>query len=96
MATDVDFYLDGVTNFTFCGIGLVINAAAIALLCRQKTTSIFVKLMISLVSYDLIYVFLMAACISLPRLSTSYEGKPLAENNFKTYGKTIGKDNEYP
>ena len=75
-ATDLDFYLDGLTNFTFCTIGMAINAAAIGLLCRQKTTSIFVKLMISLVTYDLIYVFLSAACFSLPRLSATFDGKP--------------------
>ena len=74
-AADLDFYLDGVTNFTFCTIGMAINAAAIGLLCRQKTTSLFVKLMISLVTYDLIYVFLSATCFSLPRLSTSFDGK---------------------
>eukprot|EP00093_Oithona_nana_P011302 11302.XXX_412372_410513_1 [CDS] Oithona nana genome sequencing. len=45
------------------------------MLCRQKTTSIFVKLMISLVTYDLIYVFLSATCFSLPRLSTTFDDK---------------------
>ena len=71
----LNFYLDGVTNFTFCLIGMTVNAAAIGMLCRQKTTSIFVKLMISLVTYDLIYVFLSATCFSLPRLSTTFDGK---------------------
>ena len=71
----LNFYLDGVTNFTFCLIGMTINAAAIGMLCRQKTTSIFVKLMITLVTYDLVYVFLSATCFSLPRLSTTFDGK---------------------
>lgn len=73
----LDFYLDGVANFTVCAIGLAVNAAAIGMLCRQKTSSIFVKLMISLVTYDLIYVFLFATCYSLPRLSDSFRGMQL-------------------
>ena len=77
---DLNFYLDGVTNFTFCMIGMTINAAAIGLLCRQKTTSIFVKLMISLVCYDLVYVFLSATCFSLPRLSTTFDSKIFPQN----------------
>ncbi len=72
---DLVFYLDGVTIFTVCAIGLAVNAAAICLLCRQKTSSIFVKLMISLVTYDLIYVFLFATCFSLPILAKSFKGK---------------------
>jgi uncharacterized membrane protein YqgA involved in biofilm formation len=70
----LDFYLDGVTNFTVCSIGLAINAWAVCMLRRQKTSSIFVKLMISLVTYDLIYVFLFATCYSLPRLSLHFKG----------------------
>ena len=69
------FYLDGVTIFTVCAIGMAVNAAAICLLCRQKTSSIFVKLMISLVTYDLIYVFLFALSFSLPILAQSYKGE---------------------
>ena len=72
---DVDLYLEGVANFVVCTIGMGINAAAIGILCRQKTSSLFVKLMISLVSYDLIYVFLFATCYSLPRLSHPFKGR---------------------
>ena len=72
---NLDFYLDGVTILVVCVIGLAINAMAIGMLCRQKTSSIFVKLMISLVTYDLIYVFLFALCYSMPRLSIFYQGK---------------------
>ena len=35
---------------------------------------LFVKLMITLVSYDLIYVFLFATCYSLPRLYDRFDG----------------------
>ena len=72
---NLDFYLDGVTILVVCVIGLAINAMAIGMLCRQKTSSIFVKLMISLVTYDLIYVFLFALLYSMPRLSIFYQGK---------------------
>ena len=72
---NLDFYLDGVTILVVCVIGLAINAMAIGMLCRQKTSSIFVKLMISLVTYDLIYVFLFALCYSMPRLSPFYHSK---------------------
>ncbi len=71
---NVKFYLDGVANFTICVLGLAINAAAIGMLCRQNTNSLFVKLMISLVIYDLIYVLLSAICYSLPNLSASFTG----------------------
>jgi len=70
---DVDLYLEGVANFVVCTIGMGINAAAIGILCRQKTSSLFVKLMITLVSYDLIYVFLFATCYSLPRLYNRFD-----------------------
>ena len=90
---DVDLYLEGVTNFVVCIIGMGINMVAIGILCRQKTSSLFVKLMISLVSYDLIYVFLFAACYSLPRLSHTfqgcmiifYRGKSLLESRVTTF-----------
>ena len=71
---DVDFYLDGVANFAVCAVGLAVNAFAIGMLCRQKTSSLFVKLMTSLVTYDLIYVLLSALCYSLPRLSAPFKG----------------------
>ena len=74
MNEEVDLYLEGVANFVVCTVGMGINAAAIGILCRQKTSSLFVKLMISLVSYDLIYVFLFATCFSLPRLSQAFQG----------------------
>ena len=35
--------LEGVANFVVCTIGMGINAAAIGILCRQKTSSLFVK-----------------------------------------------------
>ena len=64
-------------NFIICTIGIGINAVAICILFRQKTSSLFVKLMISLVSYDLLYVFLFATCFSLPRLYPKFEGNIL-------------------
>ena len=73
----LDFYLDGLTNLVVCIMGLAINAAAIGILCRQKTSSIFVKLMLSLVTYDLLYVFLFATCYSMNRLSDYYRSKSL-------------------
>lgn len=54
----------------------IINAAAIVMLLRQKNSgSIFLKLMISLATYDLIYVFLSSVCFSLPRLSEYFKGE---------------------
>ena len=75
MNEDVDLYLEGVANFVVCTVGMGINAAAIGILCRQKTSSLFVKLMISLVSYDLIYVILFAMLYPLPHLSHAFKGK---------------------
>ena len=43
---DVDLYLEGVANFVVCTIGMGINAAAIGILCRQKTSSLFVKVVL--------------------------------------------------
>ena len=77
---DVDLYLDGVANFAVSAVGLAINAFAIGMLCRQKTSSLFVKLMISLVTYDFVYVLLSALCYSLPRLSTPFKGKVKGHN----------------
>jgi hypothetical protein len=76
MENFVSYYIEGVTTLTVCCIGLVINAAAIVMLLRQKNSgSIFLKLMISLATYDLIYVFLSSICFSLPRLSTEFKSK---------------------
>ena len=75
----VDLYLAGAANFTVCMVGLAINAAAIGMLKKKQSSptssrSLFVKLMISLVLYDLIYVFMSATCYSLPRLSSFFKG----------------------
>ena len=70
------YFIEGVTTLTVCCIGLVVNAAAIVMLLRQKNSgSIFLKLMISLATYDLIYVLLSSVCFSLPRLSPEFESK---------------------
>ena len=74
----VSYYIEGVTTLTVCCIGLVINAAAIVMLLMQKNSgSIFLKLMISLATYDLIYVLLSSICFSLPRLSLEFKSKSI-------------------
>jgi len=68
-------HLDGVVNFSICCVGIVVNSTAIGILLRsrnQRSPSVFLKLMISLAFYDLLFVTLFAFYYTMPRLSKSY------------------------
>jgi hypothetical protein len=98
MSSDIEqfisYYIEGVTNLTVCCIGLIINAAAIVMLLRQKNSgSIFLKLMISLATYDLIYVLLSSICFSLPRLSIEFKSKWRATDMYVHMHFVRGSDN---
>ena len=69
------WYIDGYGLFLLCLTGLIINLFAIFTLLKQKMNTIFHRLMLSLVVYDLLYVLFIMFMFSLHNINDYYRGK---------------------
>lgn len=69
------WYIDGYGLFLLCLTGLIINFFAIFTLFKQKMSTLFHKLMLSLVVYDLLYVLFIMFMFSLHNINDYYRGR---------------------